>query len=136
MGRDESAGAPGKRGQETEEDPEHGAILTNRREVSGSLPASSLPAYTEPVPVVTLRSPLRDLAGGTARVAVDGSSVGEALVALERAHPPISGWILDEHGRIRAHVNVFVDGRRAGEATPVDDVTELHVLSAISGGGR
>jgi len=86
------------------------------------------------MPVVTLRPPLRELAGGSSRVPVAGSSVGAALRELERAHPPITGWILDEHGTIRPHVNVFLDGERAREATPVESDAVLHVLSAISGG--
>jgi len=86
------------------------------------------------MPVVTLRPPLRELAGGSSQVAVAGSSVGAALRELEKAHPPISGWILDEHGAIRQHVNVFLDGERAREATPVESDTVMHVLSAISGG--
>jgi molybdopterin converting factor small subunit len=90
--------------------------------------------YNFDVPVVTLRSPLRDLAGGSARVRVPGATVGEALRELERAHPPITGWILDEHGRIRRHVNVFRGGDQAGADTPVEDEEVLHVLSAISGG--
>jgi molybdopterin converting factor small subunit len=85
--------------------------------------------------VVRLRVPLRDLAGGSPEVRVDGATVGEALRALEQAHPPIAGWILDEHGRIRTHVNVFHDGERAREETRVDPDDVLHVLSAISGGG-
>lgn len=86
--------------------------------------------------VVTLRAPLRDLAGGHREVRVEGGTVGEALRALERSHPPIAGWILDEHGRVRRHVNVFVNGARARENAPVaaDDV--LHVLPSISGGTR
>lgn len=86
--------------------------------------------------VVRLRSPLRDLAGGSAEVRVDGGTVGEALCALERAHPAVSGWILDEHGRIRRHVNVFRAGERAREDTTVEPDDVLHVLSAISGGER
>ena len=86
--------------------------------------------------VVRLRSPLRDLAGGAAEIQVDGTTVGDALRSLERVHPPIAGWILDEHGRIRQHVNVFHDGERAKEATPVGSEDVLHVLSAISGGDR
>lgn len=67
---------------------------------------------------------------------VDGQSVGAALLALERAHPPIAGWILDEHGRIRRHVNVFLDGERTTEERPLHADDVLHVLSAISGGAR
>ncbi len=86
--------------------------------------------------VVRLRSPLRDLAGGDAEVEVAGGTVGEALRALELACPPIAGWILDEHGRLRAHVNVFVDGERRSEDGAVAPGDVLHVLSAISGGER
>ncbi len=86
--------------------------------------------------VVRLRSPLRDLAGGDAEVEVAGGTVGEALRALELACPPIAGWILDEHGRIRRHVNVFVDGERRREDAAVGHGDVLHVLSAISGGER
>jgi molybdopterin converting factor small subunit len=86
--------------------------------------------------VVRLRSPLRDLAGGEAETRVEGATVGEALRSLEQIHPPITGWILDECGRIREHVNVFHDGDRASEATPVEPGDVLHVLSAISGGER
>lgn len=86
--------------------------------------------------VVTLRSPLRDLAGGVSEVSVDGATVREALRALERACPPITGWILDEHGRIRRHVNVFVDGERRAEDAPLGSDDVVHVLSAISGGER
>jgi molybdopterin synthase sulfur carrier subunit len=86
--------------------------------------------------VVRLRSPLRDLTGGAAEIRVDGATVGAALRSLERVHPPITGWILDECGRIRQHVNVFHDGERAKETTPVGSEDVLHVLSAISGGDR
>ena len=83
--------------------------------------------------VVVLRGPLKTLAdGGVHRVA--GATVGELLKELERAKPPLDGWILDERDRIRRHINVFVNGERGGAETPVADGDEVDVLPAISGG--
>ena len=39
------------------------------------------------------------------------------LKALESAHPAVAGWILDEQGLIREHINVFVNGERGEEET-------------------
>ena len=85
---------------------------------------------------VKLRSPLKDLADGNREVAADGRSVGEVLRELERLHPRIVGWVLDEHGRVRTHVNVFLDGERVREDAAVDPGATLHVLPSISGGRR
>jgi sulfur-carrier protein len=84
--------------------------------------------------VVTLRAPLRDRAGGGAHHDIPGATVGEALRELERRFPAIVGWILDEQGRIRAHVNVFVNGERTGEDTPLAPGDAVQVLPSISGG--
>ena len=85
---------------------------------------------------VMLRSPLRDLAGGKREVSIDGSTVGDVIRELERLHPRMAGWILDEHGRVRQHVNVFVDGERVREEASVADGATIHVLPSISGGSR
>ena len=82
---------------------------------------------------VTLRAPLSELCGGRSHV-VAGANVREVLAALERAHPPIAGWVLDEQGRIREHVNVFVNGVHGEERTQVADDDRVHVLPAITGG--
>ena len=82
---------------------------------------------------VMLRAPLSELCGGRAH-AIPGTTVGEVLVALEREHPPIAGWVLDEQGRIREHVNVFVNGTSGERSTPVGEADRVHVLPAITGG--
>jgi molybdopterin converting factor small subunit len=86
--------------------------------------------------IVKLRAPLKDLAGGNREVAVEGASVGEILRELERRHPKIEGWVLDEHGRVRRHVNVFVNGERVREDAAVASDATVHVLPSISGGER
>ena len=59
---------------------------------------------------VTVRVPttLRTLTGGESEVAVAGDTVGEVLSALEIAHPGFRERILDENGKLRRFVNVFV----------------------------
>lgn len=86
------------------------------------------------MPVVILRAPLRDLAGGNGEVEAAGGSVGEVLRAVETAWPRTTGWILDEHGRVRRHVNVFLNGERVREDAIVEPGDRLHVLPSISGG--
>lgn len=84
--------------------------------------------------VVRLRAPLSELAGGKRELELDGTTVAEVLLALEREHPDVSGWILDERGRIREHINVFVNREHGREETAVGPEDRLHVLPAISGG--
>jgi len=82
---------------------------------------------------VMLRAPLSELCGGRDHE-IDGATVRDVLAELERAHPPIAGWVLDDQGRIREHVNVFVNGTAGEERTPVGEADQLHVLPAITGG--
>jgi len=84
--------------------------------------------------VVRLRAPLSELAGGRRELLLEGTTVAEVLRSLEREHPDVAGWILDERGRIREHINVFVNREYGREETAVGPDDRLHVLPAISGG--
>lgn len=84
--------------------------------------------------VVSVRGPLRRLAGGRAEHDLEGATVVELLRELELRHPELNGWILDERGVIRRHINVFVNGDRGGEATAVRSGDRVEVLPAITGG--
>jgi sulfur-carrier protein len=86
------------------------------------------------MPVVRLRQPLKRLAGDRSEHAIEGATVGELLRELERAHPAASGWILDERGMLRRHINVYVNGEPGGQDTEVDAGDRIDVLPAISGG--
>jgi molybdopterin converting factor small subunit len=87
-----------------------------------------------PMAVVCVRGPLRKLAGGTAEHELEGATVVALLRALELRHPDMSGWVLDERGLIRRHINVFVNGERGGEATAVRSMDRVEVIPAITGG--
>ena len=86
--------------------------------------------------VVTLRAPLKDLAGGNSDVKIEGASVLDVLRMLEAEHPRIVGWVLDEWGRIRRHVNVFADGELVREDEPIGPDARIYVLPSITGGER
>jgi sulfur-carrier protein len=86
------------------------------------------------VALVTLRQPLRRLAGGESAHTVAGTSVAESLGELERLQPALRGWILDERGHVRRHINVFVNGEYGSEDTAVGPQDRIDVLPAISGG--
>ncbi len=92
---------------------------------------------------VELPGALRDYAGGRRRVGVDLPDAGPAtlaalLHALGAAHPGVGHRVLDERGRLRPHVNVFVNGQSArhlaGLATRVAAGDEVCILPAVSGG--
>jgi molybdopterin converting factor small subunit len=85
--------------------------------------------------LVRLRGPLKTLAGG-GELPVAGVTVAELLGALERERPALHGWILDERGRIRRHINVFVNGEKGAEETAIAPDDRVDVLPAISGGAR
>jgi molybdopterin converting factor small subunit len=84
--------------------------------------------------VVRLRGPLRRLAGDQAEHALRGDSVAALLRELEREHPATSGWILDERGAVRRHINVFVNGELGELGTAVEPDDKVDVLPALSGG--
>jgi sulfur-carrier protein len=84
--------------------------------------------------VVCVHGPLRKLAGGAAEHALDGDTVCALLRALEREHPALAGWVLDERGLIRRHINIYVNGELGGADTVVQARDRVEVLPAISGG--
>ena len=84
--------------------------------------------------IVCVHGPLKKLTGGAAEHPVDGETIGDLLRALERDHPALSGWVLDERGLIRRHINVYVNGELGSRDTVVADRDRVEVLPAISGG--
>jgi molybdopterin converting factor small subunit len=84
--------------------------------------------------VVCVHGPLRKPLGDRSEHELAGGTVLELLERLEREHPEIGGWILDERGLIRRHINVFVNGERGNEDTAVRSGDRVEVLPAITGG--
>jgi len=67
-----------------------------------------------------------------------GNTVGDVIATLDRDFPLLRGYILDDQGRVRRHIAVFVDGALRPRDTvlseAVDDASEIYVFQALSGG--
>ncbi|MDP2711478.1 MAG: MoaD/ThiS family protein [Solirubrobacteraceae bacterium] len=83
---------------------------------------------------VRLRGQLEKLAGGVPQLEIEAGTVSELLQQLERDHSGLEGWILDERGVLRRHINVFVNGEPAEPQTAIDADDRIEILPAISGG--
>jgi molybdopterin converting factor small subunit len=71
-------------------------------------------------------------------VAAQGATLAEVLDDLDAAHPGIRARVVDEDGRLRRFVNVYVgdeDVRFAsGLQTPTPEGTSISVIPAVAGG--
>lgn len=73
--------------------------------------------------------PMREVAGETLRQVLDNYFQGN-----ERAR----GYVLDDQGRLRPHMAIFIDGRqvrdRRGLSDPVSTDAVIDLIQALSGG--
>jgi sulfur-carrier protein len=89
---------------------------------------------------VSVRIPtiLRPYTGGAAEVTAEPGTLREVISGLDASYPGIGGRILDEGGRLRRFVNVYVgeeDVRfAAGLDTPVPAGAQVSVIPAVAGG--
>ena len=69
---------------------------------------------------------------------VGGDTVREALQQVFALNPAVRDYIVDEHGGLRKHVSVYVDGERirdrAGLSDAVRASSQIYVLQALTGG--
>lgn len=69
---------------------------------------------------------------------VAGSTIGEILDSCCQANPALRSYILDDQGRVRKHVAVFVDGEMIDDkenlTDPVAPESTVFVMQALSGG--
>ena len=87
-----------------------------------------------PVEVTLPPALVRLFAGAVPRVDVPAASVAEIMDALEERWPGMRDRLIDSTPRIRRHINVFVEGRRAGLDTPLNPGARVFIITAVSGG--
>jgi len=69
---------------------------------------------------------------------VEGDSIGKILNACCELNPDIRSYILDDQGRVRKHVAVFIDGNMISDkdtlTNEVKPDSQVFVMQALSGG--
>lgn len=87
---------------------------------------------------VSIPTQLRALTHDNSEVAVSGSTVAEVLDDLDASYPGIAQRLLDENGRLRRFVNLYLDEEDVrfldGLSTPVTDSSRLSIIPAVAGG--
>lgn len=84
---------------------------------------------------VRIPTPLRSYTGGRANVQAEGDTVRDLLDDLDRQFPGIAFRVVDERGRLRQHMVVWLDGERCRDlSAPVAGLDEVVLMQALSGG--
>jgi sulfur-carrier protein len=84
---------------------------------------------------VSLPSQLHAYSGGASRVLADGGTVDAVMRDLDRQFPGVRFRVIDEQGRIRRHMRIFI-GREAASSIHqvLAESDELLIFGALSGG--
>lgn len=87
---------------------------------------------------ICVSSPLRDFCGGRSEFCLSAASLRGVLDELEQTQPKLHRSICDETGRVRPHVNLFVNELHMSEREGLDTVLAsgdvVTILPAVSGG--
>lgn len=71
-------------------------------------------------------------------VTVQGVTVAEVVAELGEQYPGLTGYILDDHGLLRQHVNIFINEEliydRRTLTDPVQGDDQVYIMQALSGG--
>ncbi len=89
------------------------------------------------MPLVDVTLPpalLRLFPEATPRLELQAETVGAVIDALETRWPGMRDRLVDSTPRIRPHINVFVEGRRARLDTALASGAKVFIITAVSGG--
>ena len=84
---------------------------------------------------VCIPTPLRSYTNQDKWVESDGATIADVLADLDAKFPGIRFRVVDEHGRLRQHMRIFVNQEAIRDlTTPVTDADEVTIMQALSGG--
>ena len=67
-----------------------------------------------------------------------GKTLRAVIDEIEARYPGVTRYVLDDQGRLRQHVNIFIDGvmikDRNTLTDPFRENSEIYIMQALSGG--
>jgi len=67
-----------------------------------------------------------------------GVTLAEILGEMEICYPGVRSYLLDDQGRLRQHINIFIDGTMIRDCRVLSDSfsknSEIYIIQALSGG--
>lgn len=89
---------------------------------------------------IIIPTPLRKFTNNTAKLQVNGGTVGESITELTTNFPDLKRHLLDDKGQIRSFVNIFIGDEDIRdlqqENTIVKSDTVVSIIPAIAGGSN
>lgn len=71
-------------------------------------------------------------------VEMEGETVADIIAAVDSRWQGLADYIVDEHGCMRKHVNIFIDNELIQDkktlSDTVDSRTRIYIMQALSGG--
>lgn len=84
---------------------------------------------------ILIPTPLHSYTAGQGRVHAEGTTLLEVTADLERQYPGIRFRMIDEQGRMRANMRIFVNGSGVFDlSTPLRGSDKVAIVQALSGG--
>ncbi|QEC70045.1 MoaD/ThiS family protein [Panacibacter ginsenosidivorans] len=90
------------------------------------------------MPVVKFTKALKRFFPNLQDTPANGKSLLDVLGEMDTHYPGVKSYLLDEHGQLRKHVNIFIDGNMINDRNKLNDTfttgSEIYIIQALSGG--
>lgn len=88
--------------------------------------------------IVKFTSALKRFFPELSELEIPVDTIRHALSEIEKIHPGIQSYIVDDNGALRQHVNIYIDGELIQDRKMLSDKVsaqnEVYIFQALSGG--
>ena len=71
-------------------------------------------------------------------ITIAAGTLAEVVAELDRIHPGMASYLIEENGSLRKHVNIFIGEDllrdRVALGDRIDEADEIFIMQALSGG--